>query len=580
MPNQTVAHILAAGLARHGVSILFGQSIPIGLLHVTPQYGVRQIGYRAENAGGIMADGYARISGHLGVVCAQNGPAATLLVPPLAEAFKASSPVLAIVEEIPRADVDRNAFQEFDHLSLYRSCTKWARRLDRPERAADFLDMAVTAATSGRPGPAALMIPRDLFGEAAADNVQRIASLGAYPLDRPAADAALIAEAARLIAKAERPIIVAGGGTHLSGAAPQVAALSDLAAIPVATTNMGKGVMDERSPLALGVFGNTMGAGSAASHLRRYASEADLVILVGNRTNENGTDSWRLFPRAADFIHIDIDPQEVGRNYEALRLVGDARATLDALLVTLRQAGTTAPAGRLEQVAQHTAAARLAQAERRNTVGPGVDGAIRPEHLMSVLDRVAGPDDILVADASYSTNWLATYVAAKKTGARFLFPRGLAGLGWGLPLAMGAKAARPDRSVIAIVGDGGFGHCWSELESARRMGVNVVVIVLNNAVLAYQSHGENAFYGRHSHAVELGAVDHAAIAVACGCQGERVENPADFEAALRRALDAGKPALLDVLVDPNAHPPLTMFDGRDVQGEGSVEAGLGVPVRL
>lgn len=567
MQNQTVAHVLAAGLRRHGVSHVFGQSIPVGLLHVTPQYGIRQIAYRAENAGGIMADGYARISGGLGVVCAQNGPAATLLVPPLAEALKASVPVLAIVEEVPRGDVERNAFQEFDHIGLFASCTKWVRRLDRPERADDFLDMAVTAATSGRPGPVALLVPRDLFGEPSGGLSDRTANLGAFPLDRVVANHARLAEAADLIAAAQRPLIVAGGGTHLSGAANEVVELSALAAIPVATTNMGKGVMDDASPLSLGVFGSTMGSASAAAGLRQYAADADVVILVGNRTNENGTDSWRLFPRAASFIHIDIDPREVGRNYEALRLVGDARATLTALIHALRGRDFSGRAGYREQVARDVAAARKVQADRVAALGPGARGAIRPEHIMQVVAAAVGPDDIVAADASYSTNWLATYLPSKKIGARFLLPRGLAGLGWGLPLAMGAKVARPQNRVVAIVGDGGFGHCWAELEAARRMGLDVTVVVLNNSVLGFQRHGENAFSGRHSHAVDLGPVDHAAIARACDCHGERVETPDELEPALKRAMSAGRPAVLDVLVDPSAHPPLTLLEGRRVEGD-------------
>jgi acetolactate synthase-1/2/3 large subunit len=463
--------------------------------------------------------------------------------------------------------VERNAFQELDHISLFAACTKWARRIDRPERAEDFLDMAVTAATSGRPGPVALMVPRDLFGEPAQGRADRAADLGAYPLDRPAADPARVAEAAELIAAARRPIIVAGGGTHLSGAAAQVVELAELASIPVATTNMGKGVMDDASPLSLGVFGNTMGSGSAGFHLRPYAAEADLVLLVGNRTNENGTDSWRLFPRTAHFIHIEIDPREIGRNYESLRLMGDARATLEALVAALRGRDFGQRAAYREQAGRDIAAARAAQAKDVADKGGGAPGALRPEHLMQVVGDATGADDIVVADASYSTNWVATYLRSRKAGARFVLPRGLAGLGWGLPLAMGAKVARPGAKVIAVVGDGGFAHCWAELEAARRMGIDVVAVVLNNAILGFQQHGENAFSGRHSHAVDLGPVDHAAIARACGCHGERVDKPEDFGPALARALASGRPAVLDVLVDPLAHPPLTLLDGRDVTGD-------------
>lgn len=566
MTNQTVAHVLAAALKRHGVTHVFGQSIPAGLLHVTPQYGIRQMPYRTENAGGIMADGFARISGRIGVVCAQNGPAATLLVPPLAEALKASIPILALVEDVPLSDLDRNAFQEFDHRALFASCTKWVRRLDHPDRAEDYIDMAVGAATSGRPGPVALMLARDLFAQPASATTVRTADLGSFPLDRAAPDAASLAEAARLIAQAERPIIIAGGGIHISGASEALAALVDLTGIPVATTTMGKGSVDDRAPLSLGAFGNTMGSGAAASHLRSYIANADLVLLVGTRTNQNGTDGWKLYPKGATFIHIDIDPIEVGRNYDSMRLVGDAQATLLSLVNALEKHGNIRSSGRRDGIAADIEAARRSQADSVAKIGAGGNQAIRPEYLMRILDDRLRAEDIVVADASYSSNWVTALLTSRKAGSRFLLPRGLAGLGWGLPLGMGAQVARPDSRVFAIVGDGGFAHCWSELEAARRMGLSLVTIVLNNSILGYQCHGENAFAGGHTNAVDLGPVDHAAIARACGCFGERVESPTEFEAALDRALASGVPAVLDVVIDPLACPPITMLEGLNVTG--------------
>jgi acetolactate synthase-1/2/3 large subunit len=180
--------------------------------------------------------------------------------------------------------------------------------------------------------------------------------------------------------------------------------------------------------------------------------------------------------------------------------------------------------------------------------------------LLHTLNDVTTENDIVCADASFASNWVAAFVTSKATGQRFLMPRGLAGLGWGFPLAVGAQLARPAGRVFAVVGDGGFAHCWSELETAVRTGVNVIVIVLNNQVLGLQRLGEELLFGTHSDASDLGPVDHAAIAESCGCHGTRVTSPTAFEAALRRAVDAGRPALLDVLVDASARPPVTMFD--------------------
>jgi acetolactate synthase-1/2/3 large subunit len=554
-----VAEALAAGLKRHGVEVMFSQCFPVRTQHVAARYGIRQIGFRTENAGGAMADGYARVTRRIAVVAAQSGPGATLLVPPLAEAFTASIPLLAIVEESPRPQSDRNAFQEFDHIKLFESCSKWTRRVDRADRLDDYLDMAIAKATSGRPGPVVLIFPMDFLNEPAVPS-ERTAKLGHFPLDRLVPERARIAEAAELIAQARRPLIVAGGGVHLSDASAELAQLAEAASIPVATTNMGKGAIDERSPLCLGVFGNTMGRGSLGASLRTFASEADVILLVGARTNSNGTDGWTLFPKTARFIHIDMDGAEIGRNYEALRLAGDAKATLAALLTELEGFDFSGRAGERTRIATAVDAARKAREAHLDEVGPGRQGALRPEYMLRILDAMLGPEDIVVADASYSSNWVSAFISARANGARILEPRGLAGLGWGFPLAIGAKLARPSANVFAIVGDGGFAHCWSELETARRMGVNVVVIVLNNQILGYQMHGEELGYQTHSSAAELGPVDHAAIARACDCHGERVASAADLKPALERAIAAGRPALIDLMTDPEARPPINMFD--------------------
>jgi len=564
--NLNNAERFAMALYRHGVREIFGQSIPVSLMQVAARHGLRQIGYRAENAGGIMADGFARISGRIGVVAAQNGPAATLLVAPLAEALKSSIPLLALVEEIPASDEQRNAFQEYDHRALFESCTKWIGRLSCGERLEDFVDLAMTHALSGRPGPVVLLLPRDVMS-AAQSCAPRDTRLGGFPLDRTAPDPAAIAQAAELIAGAQRPFVLAGGGVHISGASEALVSLCERYALPVATSNMGKGVIAEDHPLALGVFGNCMAEGTVAHELRHYATDADLVLLIGTRTSQNATDGWTLLPRDVPALHIDIDSIEIGRNYPALRLAGDARLALEALAAALgKQTLAVDPGQRRARIGEETAAARLAASEKANRFGPGRKGAVRPEALMRALDARLRPDDILVADASYSTNWMNSFLRARRTGQRFLTPRGLAGLGWGMPMAMGAKIASPQSRVIAMVGDGGFGHCWSELETMRRMGIDIRLIVFNNAILGYQTHGENAFYGQHSDACELAPVDHAGIARMCGVNGITLDDPAQIDAAIDRLLGDDGPVLLDVMTDPDAYPPLSQFVGRGTRG--------------
>jgi acetolactate synthase-1/2/3 large subunit len=559
--NRTVAMQLAAAFARHGVELTFGQSIPSAFHLAAPEFGIRQVTYRTENAGGAMADGYARISGKVAVVTAQNGPAATLLVAPLAEALKASVPLVALVQEIARPLVDRNAFQELDHLRLFDACAKWVRRLDLAGRVDDYVDMAFTAAASGRPGPAVLLVPVDLFGETVTRSGRRQAVLGHYPLDRSAPDPQRIKEAASLLAGAERPLVIAGGGVHLSGAAQALAELQERCHLPVATTVMGKGSVAETHPLSLGVAGYFMGDGSRTRDLLPMIQAADVVLLVGTRTNQNGTDTWRLLPRAATYIHIDVDGTEIGRNYEAVRLVGDAKLALEALSKALDGQDLSKRRQARAAVAQQIRAAHDAQCAMIEPV-LAMDTPVRPERLMHELDGLIDERTIVVADASYSSIWIANYLTARAAGARFITPRGLAGLGWGLPMAIGAQMAAPDRRVVCVTGDGGFAHCWSELETTVRLQLPITLIVLNNQILGYQKDAEDAIFGAHTDAVYFHPVDHAAIARACGAAGVRIETASQFLPALRGALQHDGPTVLDAIIDPTAKPPLTFYQGK------------------
>ena len=559
--NATVAVALAAAFRRHGVEVMFGQSIPTSVYLATPQFGIRQVAYRAENAGGVMADGYARATGKVGVVTAQNGPAATLLVAPLAESLKASIPVVALVQDVARGTADRNAFQELDHFALFAGVAKWVRRIDRADRVDAYVDMAFTAATTGRPGPAVLLVSADMFGEAADASTARTTVLGTWPLDRVAPEPARIEFAADLLANARHPLVWAGGGVHSSQAAEALAALQQAAHLPVGTTVMGKGTVAETHPLTLGVIGYFMGERSRTAAMRPILDRADVVLLIGNRTNQNGTDSWKLFPAGKTFIHLDIDGQEVGRNYESVRLVGDAKLGIEALTAALRKRDLSRRAAARPALEAEIAAALAHHRNAAADVTASDAAPIRPERLMADLARVLTPESIVVADASYSSIWISNYLTAQRPGQRFLTPRGIAGLGWGLPMAIGAKIGQPAAPVICLAGDGGFAHCWAELETARRMGTNIPVIVLNNQVLGYQKDAEDVLFGAHTDAVDFAPVDHAAIARACGCHGERIERAADFLPALQRALAADRPTVIDVLSDPQARPPLTFYDG-------------------
>ncbi|MEF0943994.1 acetolactate synthase catalytic subunit [Rhizobium sp. BR 362] len=558
---KTVADVVAAALKRHGIDIIFGQSNPTALMLAAERIGIRQVFYRTENAAGVMADGYSRVSNRISAIALQNGPAATLAVAPMAEALKASIPMLVLAQEVPASQRDRNAFQELDHFALFEGVSKWTRRIDDPSRAEDYVDLAIGVANSGRPGPVVLLLPKDVLNQQAEPSrFPRTVDLGRFPLDRPRPQADAVARAAELLAKADAPVVIAGGGVHVSDAVSALTRLQTVGYLPVATTNMGKGAIDEAAPLSVGVAANVTGKRGPVFFHKDIVSEADVVLFVGTRTNENGTDGWTLTSPNARYIHIDIDALEVGRNYESLRLVGDARSALTDLADALQQCDLEKRRAASAKIAQRIADGRRRHKDVMAPLSVAQAHPILPEKLLADLDTVLRRDDIVVADASYASIWVSSYLTARGAGQRFLLPRGLAGLGWGLPLGMGAKLASPNSRVVALVGDGGFAHVWSELETCVRENVPLVVVVLNNNILAYQRHAENAFFGETTSAIEFVATDHAAIARAVGAQGERITNPENLLPSLQAAMDSGRTVVLDVLVDPNAYAPVRVWD--------------------
>lgn len=562
--THTVADSIAKSLLRHGITIIFGQSNPTALMLAAEKIGIRQVFYRTENAGGVMADGYARISNQISALAVQNGPAATLAVAPMAEAMKASIPMIVLSQEVPASQRDRNAFQELDHFALFEGVSKWTRRIDDPERAEDYVDMAITIANSGRPGPVVLLLPKDILNlPAKPSRFARTANAGLFPLDRPRPARDAVANAATLLANAEAPVVIAGGGVHVSGATKALVRLQTVGHLPVATTNMGKGAIDEDAPLSIGVAANVTGKRGPAFFNRDLVAKADVVLLVGSRTNENGTDAWTLTRPDARYIHIDVDALEIGRNYEALRLAGDARSALEDLTEALEACDLSTRKAAYPDLVQTIAAGRQQHQDLMAPLAVSQATPIAPEKLLLDLDSLLTPNDIVVADASYASIWISSHLSSRQAGQRFLLPRGLAGLGWGVPLGMGAKLARPDARVVALVGDGGFAHVWSELETCLRDNIPVVIVVLNNNILAYQSHAENIFFGETTSAIEFVETDHAAIARAIGVEGVRVDKPEDILPALKNALESGKTVVLDVIVDPYAYAPVRAWDGHE-----------------
>lgn len=543
--GRRLAEIIAGG----GVEAMFGvpggQTLP--LYGAAEAAGLQHVLMRDERSAACAADAYARLSGRVGFCDATVGPGATNLVSGLAEAYGSSIPVVAVVADIrtDRSHLRRRAVtsQALDQAALLAPITKWVGRVERADNLEPVLDQALRIATTGRPGPVVVEIPEDVFADDHGDTAERRTfgpTAFTYPRFRPAPASSAVEEAATLISRAERPLILAGGGVTFSDASEAVRRLSDTHQLPVATTISGKSTVDERSPLAAGVAG-MFGTRRAAAALLA----ADLVLMLGTKVSQLSTYGWQLPSASQTVIHIDIDGEEIGRTGEVtLGIVADAREAALALNDALT---ALAYAGRnwLADIEEEGGAAQ-----------PAHDRAVAPHLLSKALGEALREDDVLVCDASLASGWGAAFVPVTRPRT-FIAPRGLAGIGWGGGGVLGARmAVPPDRRVVLLTGDGAWGYSLSEMETAARLGLDITYIVLNNAALGWIEHIEQR--RRHDQRSVFSDVDFAGVARAMGGQAQRVTNLEDFEAQLEIALNEPSPYLLDVISSADASPILTL----------------------
>lgn len=547
MINLHTGDILADLLAAHGVKHLFGvpggQTLPLyNALRRRPE--LQHIGMRDERNLPYAALAYARVSGRAGVLDATVGPGMALLSLGLLEALHSSTPLVSIISELPvawhpMADMGA-ASQGMDQMAFLSTCTKWRGKAWTQAQVGTIARQAFQKAVAGRPGPTAVIIPEDVFAQESSEpsdlyGVDENASR--YPRYRPVPEAEGLAAAAELLLAAERPVLVAGGGVLHSGATEPLRALADFLDLPVATTLTGKGSIPEDHPLALGVLG---GIGNPPAEAAVRA--ADLVVLVGFRSAQNSTFAWTLPAPHQQVIHIDLDPEQPGRFFPAsVPLVGDARATLAALLGVLQ--GRSQPVRRPEwrekvRGWQDEWAATAAQETASDAV------PILPQRVVAEIGKAGAPGDILVADASFASGWAAMYYPVKAAGRRVVLPRGMAGLGFGLPAGIGAKVAAPDQNVFVLAGDGGFAYSLAELITLKQYGIKVISVVLNNRSWGWMEWLDKLNYQQES--FTLPDVPYARLAESLGLRGVRVSRPVDLAPALADAVAAPEPSVIEV----------------------------------
>jgi len=553
--RTTGAGALVKSLEALGVEVIFG--IPGGA--ILPAYDplfdskVRHILVRHEQGAGHAASGYALATGKVGVCMATSGPGATNLVTPIADAYMDSVPVVAITGQVPRGAIGSDAFQEADIQGITLPITKHNYLVQSPQDIPRVLAEAFHLASTGRPGPVLVDIPKDVLQADTTFTWPPTLELPGYrPTLRP--HGKQIREAARLMATARRPVLYVGGGVLKAGASAALRELAEQTGIPVVTTLMARGAFPDSHRQHLGMPG-MHGTVAAVYALQK----ADLIVALGARFDDRVTGRLDSFAPHAAVVHADIDPAEIGKNRTAdVPIVGDARYVIEELISAV---AAEHAAGRRADLAEWWST--LDDLRRRYPLGweEPADGTLAPQFVIKRLGEIAhemaGPDVIFVAGVGQHQMWASQFITYDRPGT-WLNSGGLGTMGYAVPAAMGAKVGQPDRVVWAVDGDGCFQMTNQELATCALEGIPIKVAVINNGNLGMVRQWQTLFYNERYSNTDLGTHKHRVpdfvkLAEALGCVGLRCETASDVDATIRAAMSIDDaPVVVEFVVGKDA----------------------------
>jgi acetolactate synthase-1/2/3 large subunit len=545
------AEWLAQALAGTGMShVFFVESVMRRTLLHLSDLGVTPILAHSEKAAAYMADGYARVAGRPGVCMAQSVGAANL-ASGLQDSWLGRSPVIALTGHKEPSFQHRNSYQEIAHAPLFSAVTKFSSPVYTTSELPRLLRHAWRAALADTPRPTHLDfngLQGDVIELGQTDEPPVLETEARpIPVHRPVADEADIQRIAALLTAANRIAIVAGDGAAASGAGVEVLTLAEALAAPVATTLGARAIIPTRHPLCAGVAGSY-----SAPPANRIVCGADLVLFIGCDTGDQVTLNWRVPAIDTKIVQIEADPLEIGRSYpNTTGIVGDPKATLTRLIQVVGQpVRDRGFAEEAERIVDDWRAGMEPLAER-NTA------PITVERLCAEVSRALPTDGILVADTGYSGIWTGTMIDFEGVGQAYL--RAAGSLGWSFPASLGATCAAGPRKVICFTGDGGFYYHLAELETARRCKIPVTVVVNNNSGFGQNLTGVHRIAGnrpgRGEELIRFGPTDFTAVAKSFGVRSIRVEQPGEIGPALREALAADEPVLVDVVTDLEPRAP-------------------------
>lgn len=543
------AEALIRGMEKEGVEHIFG-ILGGAIMDVYDvlydNSSIKHLTCRHEQVAVFAAEGYARASGKTGTCMATSGPGACNLITGITDAMIDSVPLIAVTGQVPTTAIGGDSFQEADIVGITMPITKHNYLLERVKDVPRTVKGAYYLAGSGRPGPVVIDFPKDIQRAEIKDyKPPKTMSFESYnPVLKP--HPRQIKLAVKELMDAERPLILAGGGVITSGGSGELIQLAELLGVPVTTTSMGKGSIPESHPLALGMLG---------MHGNKWANlavqEADVILAIGTRFSDRITGNTEHFAPNAKMIHADIDPSEIGKNVRAdVPIVGDARFILQELLKTARAAAGKETARSKKRTEWGKRMEKWKKEFAQET--DFKDVPIKPQKIIHEVQKLIGKDPaktIITTEVGRNQLWSMHYLDIPRP-RNFLTSGGLGCMGAGFPLAIGAKVARPDSTVLNMAGDGSFQMTMQDLATCTTYGIPVVNVIFDDESLGNVRMWQRLFYdGRYSETDLKNNPDFEKVAEAYGCWGKRIERPGEIAGALKEAIGSGEPAILDIAID-------------------------------
>ena len=547
------AAAIAKTMAAHGVEHFFHVSGGmISLFVELEDAGIDLVLARSEKAAAYMADGYSRISYKPGVCYGQAGPGAINLAAGISEAYWTCTSVIALTGSTSLSDLYKFQYQELDEMPFFEPTTKWNAQIFQADRAGEITRDALNISTSGSPGPVHINLHYNAANEMGeAPEPRREEYARSYPNGRTHPNMDDLKKVAEILAGANRPLIVAGGGVIISRAWDEVVKLAEYMYIPVATTLSGKGTIPDHHPLSIGVAGRY-----SSSMANKIVEDTDVVFYIGSRAGGMATDNWTVPGQEATIIQLDIEPESIGRNYyPAARMICDAKLGVQDLLKVVKEMM------KKPEKRKYLDTISKLKKEWRSEVASVMESdavPIKPHRIIKEIRQILGDQDIVVADTGQMGAWTGVLYPIVAPGRTYIRAAGT--LGWSLPAAIGAKFAAGDNKVLDVTGDGGVAYHISELETALRLEKPFVAVVFNNVTLGMLHYGFKwRGDGKALKSSDFIDVDYGKIAEAFNCYGQRVEKPGEIGEAIQNAFDSGKPAIVDVMIDRYELAPTSYY---------------------